>query len=54
MCENCCNMGCKYRFMTANERHFIARYSANQKILVMEFHKIWKVVCKKYQPDGEE
>ena len=49
MCENCCNMGCKYRGYNCDWHNPPEQF---------EWVKIGdgmrELNCKKYQPDGED
>jgi hypothetical protein len=38
--------------MDANERSYWSIYKPNAAVLSLKFDKVWKVVCKKYQPDN--
>jgi hypothetical protein len=50
MCENCCNMGCKYRGYVG--------FTLDNPPEQFEWQKcegnLSELVCKKYQPDGAE
>ena len=53
-CKNCCNMGCKFRFSDDNQKHVLAYYRPENGTIALRFDKVWKVECKKYQPDEAE